>query len=242
MISKNIKKVLVYTTICLCSFLYGYTSITQEAIATERSGISDFDLFGKLSNSLSDLNLDEKVDLTDKYNNAKSISNSVIGWIYIPSTQINYPIAHGQNSYYLNRTWDGKSSLAGSIFMDEGQMDWGTSNLIHGHNMKNGTMFTDLKNYFEADFFKANVPIYIYDGTTTRKFQVISLFKTDPSISFKFNVPENDVQSYASELKSKSVYATPDVSSRPLIILNTCVSDGSDNHYIIVGQEVDYEQ
>ena len=126
--------------------------------------------------------------------------------------------------------------------MDEGQVDWGTSNLIHGHNMKNGTMFTDLKNYFEADFFKANVPIYIYDGTTTRKFQVISLFKTDPSISFKFNVPENDVQSYASELKSKSVYATPDVSSRPLIILNTCVSDGSDNHYIIVGQEVDYEQ
>lgn len=240
--SKKIKQILIYMSVSLCSFLYGYTSVTQEAIAAEHSGISNFDLFGKLSNSLSNIKLEEKVNLAERFDNAKSISSNVTGWIYIPGTQINYPIVHGQNSYYLNRTWDGKSSLAGSIFMDEGQTDWGTSNLIHGHNMKNGTMFTDLKNYFEADFFNSNVPIYIYDGTDNRKFQVISLFRTEPTISFKFNVPENELQSYASELKAKSVYATPDVSSKPLIILNTCVSDGSDEHFIIIGQEVDYEQ
>lgn len=240
--SKRIKQILVYMSVSLCSFLYGYTSITQEAIAVEHSDISNFDLFGKLSNSLSNIDLEEKVDLTEKFNNAKNISNAVVGWIYIPGTQINYPIVHGQNSYYLNRTWDGKSSLAGSIFMDEGQPDWGTSNLIHGHNMKNGTMFTDLKNYFEADFFKADVPIYIFDGNSNRKFQVISLFKTAPTISFKFNVPEDELQSYANELKSKSVYATPSSTNKPIIILNTCVSDGSGDHYIIIGQEVDYEQ
>lgn len=77
-----------------------------------------------------------------------------MGWIWIDDEisdiHISYPFLQGEdNDKYLRTTMEGESNHAGSIFAD-----WNTPadfsehhTIIYGHNMANGSMFSDLKKY-----------------------------------------------------------------------------------------------
>ena len=98
-------------------------------------------------------------------------NEDIYAWIYIPNTNVNYPILQhpSDNSYYLEHNMDGSRGYPGCIYTElENKKDF-TDHLtvIYGHNMKNGTMFRSLHNYEEDVFFKENPYAYIYlpDGT-----------------------------------------------------------------------------
>ena len=67
----------------------------------------------------------------------------MVGWLYLPDTVINYPVVQGtDNDYYLNRFYDGKPNVGGTLFVDyvcPGDFS-GANTIIYGHNMKNGSM------------------------------------------------------------------------------------------------------
>ena len=70
-----------------------------------------------------------------------------IGWLSIDGTNISYPVMHTPSNpqKYLRRNFYGRYSQSGVPFLD-GRCDLQSTNLIiYGHNMKNGTMFSDLK-------------------------------------------------------------------------------------------------
>jgi len=49
----------------------------------------------------------------------QDVNPEVIGWIYIPDTEISYPLLHTQdNETYLHTAWDGTENVAGSIFLE----------------------------------------------------------------------------------------------------------------------------
>ena len=49
----------------------------------------------------------------------KKINREIVGWIYIPDTGIDYPIVQAKdNTKYLHRTFRGKDSYVGAIFLD----------------------------------------------------------------------------------------------------------------------------
>ena len=78
----------------------------------------------------------------------QEVNSEVIGWIYIPDTEISYPLLHTQdNETYLHAAWDGTENVAGSIFLETqcstDLTDFNT--IIYGHNMRNGSMFGALK-------------------------------------------------------------------------------------------------
>jgi sortase, srtB family len=86
----------------------------------------------------------------------KSLNEDVIGWIYIPDTEINYPIVHtADNDYYLDHMVDRTENSAGSIFLDaRNPSDFSDlHSIIYGHHMKNGSMFAALKGYKKQEFF-----------------------------------------------------------------------------------------
>ena len=93
----------------------------------------------------------------------QKVNEDVMGWIYIPDTDISYPILRSKdNKEYLKLTWDLKNSVAGSIFLEhENNVDLSDFNtLIYGHNMKNDTMFGDLENYRKMYTAIENFPYF----------------------------------------------------------------------------------
>ncbi len=105
------------------------------------------------------------------YEEAKALNEDVVGWITIPGTSIDYPVVRcDNNEYYLGRNVEKQKSRYGSIFMDfrNAESDQQKHIILYGHNMKNGTMFHDLMNYKQKDFFDEYKYIYfLWDGTET---------------------------------------------------------------------------
>ena len=63
-----------------------------------------------------------KVDFMEvDFAGLQAVSEDVVGWLYIPDTQISYPIAQGSNNdQYLYRLMSGEYNAAGTIFLDAG--------------------------------------------------------------------------------------------------------------------------
>lgn len=93
-------------------------------------------------------------------------NSDTIGWIYMPGTEINYPILQTDNNdFYLYHTfeklWNGS---VGAIYMDYRNdstfEDFHT--IIYGHNLSGGTMFSDLNKFLlEKDYWTNHRSLYI---------------------------------------------------------------------------------
>lgn len=177
------------------------------------------------------------------YNKYKSSNNDTVGWIKIDGTKVDYPIMYStDNSFYLSKTPSKEYSKAGSIFMDQqAGGKWGIMNLIHGHNMNNGSMFGDIANMMYEDYFKAHKIIQIYDGKTLKEYTAFAAFSLDDrkeSIPIYYSTMEEykaKIKDYQS--RSRVAGSVPE-SANDFIILNTCWYGDSgtekNSHAIIV--------
>jgi len=80
----------------------------------------------------------------------------IVGWISIPRLGIDYPVVQGtDNSYYLTRTAQRKTSKLGALFLDfRANKDFSDFNsVIYGHNMQSGRMFGTLRQMREQAAF-----------------------------------------------------------------------------------------
>lgn len=121
---------------------------------------------------------------TEKKRNLKALFNQnsdCIGWIYIPGTAVNYPVMHTPSNpqKYLRRDFYGNYSQSGVPFLDTRCNLTDTNLIIYGHNMRNGTMLSQLKNYVNADFRKAHPIIEFETVNSIYKFNVIDVKITD---------------------------------------------------------------
>lgn len=141
-----------------------------------------------------------------------------IGWLSIDGTNISYPVMHTPSDpqKYLRRNFYGKYSQSGVPFLD-GRCDLQSSNLIiYGHNMKNGTMFSDLKKYVDRDFLNAHrtVKFEMVDGI--RYFTVTKVLRTDITDAWYNRIASEDGRQ---------------------LILSTCYGSGKDGRLLIIAAE-----
>lgn len=92
----------------------------------------------------------------------KSVNEDIIAWIEIEGTNINYPILKDNNLYYLKHSYNKKYNNNGSIFTNDTYPFIDEETIIYGHNMKNGSMFSELSKYLNKDFFYSHNIIKIY--------------------------------------------------------------------------------
>ena len=99
------------------------------------------------------------------FDGLRAINKDIVAWIQIPGIGVDYPVVQGKdNDHYLHYTFDGKANKAGSIFLDyRNRKDFTDSKVIlYGHNMKDGSMFSNLKKYQDTGFRKEQGRVLIY--------------------------------------------------------------------------------
>lgn len=191
---------------------------------------------------------EEKVqlDIPVDFDELKKANEDIYAWIVVPGTQVDYPVLQhkSNNAYYLNRTINKKWSVYGSIFTE----DYNNKNfndfntLVYGHNMKNGTMFGDLKKFRDAEFFKENRYITVYMENRILKYEIFAACTWDNKhilANRNFSLEQNRT-SYLEE-----IFAVRDMNSQiakdmtvtsddRIITLSTCMNN-KEKRFIVSG-------
>lgn len=179
-------------------------------------------------------------------NELQEMNADTVGWIKIPDTNIDYPIVQAKdNEYYLTRDFHKKRNSGGSIFMDyrnDGKMG-NTNNIIYGHNMKDKSMFQNVMNYKDKDFFDNNRIIYTYTPDGVQRWEVFLLFVTD--IRFDYLVADFDTdrefRTYINAVWRKA-WQKADVeltSQDKLLTLSTCSYEYDDARTVLMARLIE---
>lgn len=147
-----------------------------------------------------------------------AVNGDCIGWLSIDGTNISYPVMHTPSDpqKYLRRNFYGKYSQSGVPFLD-GRCDLQSTNLIiYGHNMKNGTMFSDLKKYVDRDFLNAHRTVKFETVDGIRYFTVTKVLRTDITDALYDRIAAEDGRQ---------------------LILSTCYGSGKDGRLLIIAAE-----
>ena len=141
-----------------------------------------------------------------------------IGWLSIDGTSISYPVMYtpSEPQKYLRRNFYGKYSQSGVPFLD-GRCDLQSSNLIiYGHNMKNGTMFSDLKKYLNTDFLNSHRTVRLETADGVLLFTVTEVRRTNTADPWYDRTTCEDGRH---------------------LILSTCYGSGKDGRLLIIAEE-----
>lgn len=149
-------------------------------------------------------------------------------WISIDNTNIDYPVVqYHNNSFYLKKNFYKEYSISGTLFVDfRNDVDKDQNIIIYGHNMRNGTMFSEINLFKEEEFFYNNNNITIIKDNKKYIYEVFSVYVEDEGkvIFKKFFKDNNDYLEYLELVSEKSIY--PKVSDfdnfNNIITLVTC--------------------
>ena len=176
------------------------------------------------------------------FDRLNSYGGRVIGWLYLPGTIINYPVAQsGDNAYYLERFLDGSPIAGGTLFADcICPSDFsGQNTIIYGHNMKDGSMFALIDDYAEQSFFDAHPVLYLNTPSQNYRVDIFSCFTTDPEsfVYFTSFASDEDYAAFQRSLLSCSevdCHTEPSADKRT-VTLSTCTYTGEDVRFVVCG-------
>ena len=176
----------------------------------------------------------------------KAINEDVVGWLYVEALpDINYPIVHGKdNDYYLHRTFKGESNFSGSIFLEAtNKSDFSDPhNIIFGHNMKNGSMFGQLKDFRNKEVYDKSQYFWICTPKKNYKYKIFSVQEvlSGGDAYLLFSQPGPEMLKYAQGMEAKSEVHTPDINftmDSRIATLSTCTTT-TINRLIVQGVQV----
>lgn len=191
------------------------------------------------------------VDLAARLSGLREINKDLYGWITIKGTIIDYPLLQtSNNDYYLTHNFYQKYDRNGAIYIDS-RITATTSMhlLIHGHNMRNGTMFGKLMKFTSEAYYKKHQEIAIITEDGAKIYKIIAAVRTkvnnNDDKAFKYyhylNVTsEQEYHNYIKNVKKLSLY-TIDINPEygdQIITLSTCIDADSDRRFILVAVNV----
>lgn len=141
-----------------------------------------------------------------------------IGWLSIDGTSISYPVMYtpSEPQKYLRRSFYGQYSQSGVPFLDGRCSTVGGNLIIYGHNMKNGTMFSDLKKYLNTDFLNSHRTVRLETADGVFLFTVTEVRRTNTADPWYDRTTCEDGRH---------------------LILSTCYGSGKDGRLLIIAEE-----
>ncbi len=208
----------------------------------------------------------QTAEKTEKMEEVYTMNEDSVGWIKIDGTVIDYPVMQtpSDEQYYLNRGFDGKYSAYGCIIADtdstigsgtkaEDYTDGtapSTNIILHGHNMKNGTMFGSLDNYRNQSYEKSHPIIKFSSLYEDREYEICAVFlsqvykksQTDVFKYYKFfnAATEEEFNDFYYSIKNMSMYDTGVDASfgDEFITLSVCAYHVENGRLVVVGKRI----
>ena len=195
---------------------------------------------------------DKKIDF-DKLN--KEVSEDIYAWIYIPDTNVNYPVLQHptDNTYYLEYNINGSKGYPGCIYTENYNNKNFTDRhtVIYGHNMRNGIMFSDLHYYEDGTFFEENPYIYIYVKEDILVYKIFAAYESgNTHLLLGYDHSEDRIflnyLEYVLQTEGENSHTDKTVqfeANDKILTLSTCVMEESQKHirYLVQGVLLDVE-
>lgn len=174
------------------------------------------------------------------FKSLQEVSDDIVGWLYCPDTQINYPVAQGSdNAYYLTHLLDGSYNVNGTIFMDfRGAEDFSDfNNVLYGHHMKSGAMFAILVKYWEQEFYDAHPCMYLLTPKQNYRLDLFAglVVPSDDEV-YSSNVSMDHLQYLADNSTFTSSVDISTVNS--IVTLSTCSYEFEGARYVVMAKMV----
>lgn len=247
------KKILTIITLLLSVMLFSAVMIAKEY----RERQQDIKGFEKLEDIITEVEQTEmtgSVEQTETPQEQKQSSRNLtplfeangdcLGWIYIPDTSVNYPVMYTpqEPEKYLRKNFEGEYSVSGVPFLEGASSLNDTNLIIYGHNMKNGTMFSDITQYRDKAYCEKHpyIEFETKDGLKSYDvFAVVCVKKTDNWYKFSYAENEEQYRDKITEIKKRSLYDIDIVPryGQQLITLSTCYGNARDDRIIVIGVE-----
>jgi len=193
----------------------------------------------------------------EKFHDLLDINEDIVGWIKIGSF-LNQPVVKKDNVFYLNHNYKKEENPAGAIFMDE-EADLRTrpENLVlHGHNMRDGSMFGKLIHYKSdagTKFFLENSFVRFDSLYQDSQYVIFSVFEIEtdydspnyfPFVAYQRFHSDQDARNFISEVKGRSIIKVPiDVNEKDsLMTLATCTLNSETTRLLVVARRLRAEE
>ena len=176
---------------------------------------------------------------------AEKVNSGVVGWLNIPGTNVDYPIAQGQdNDFYLHNGFNGEYNYElGCPFLDyrcEGDFT-GFNSIVYAHNMEGRAMFADIALYKDEDFMASHPQgvLTTAEGVyAVQFFAYLSIPSNAPAYHAVF-LTDRERQEYIDYLFDAAKYtvlSAGDISTdMQLLLLSTCTFESDDSRGVLVG-------
>ncbi len=167
----------------------------------------------------------------------QSINEDITAWIYMYGMGINYPIAeeNGKKDYYLTHSYDHTPSTSGTLFMSSacGINPVSRNLIIHGHNMRDGTMFATLQNYLKGtrSYYDSHKYIFLDTLYGTYRYEIYSVYQTSPNSLYLYVDFDSNTSfiNWCNQTNNRGIYKDSNVVFTPydrILTLSTCDPTG----------------
>ena len=183
------------------------------------------------------------------FDSLTAINEDIYGWIYIPETNISYPVVQDpeDNSYYLTHNTDREYSANGSIFSEVtyNAKDFTTDPVVilYGHHMPSGDMFGNMQQYYmDEDFFSKDLPIVIYTEDVAYVYHVFAAvpYSNDHILYYNdFSDQAVFEEFFAGIMETRSLNAVFNEEYAPqygdkVLILSTCLIGNNTQRFLVM--------
>ena len=185
-------------------------------------------------------NSEGKEDFNINFNTLKKQNEDTVAWIKVNNTNVKYPVVKAKdNSFYLTHSFDKSNNSAGWIFADyKNKFDDTDKNIvIYGHNRRDGSMFSSLKNALNPNWYNNDLSrnILLYTENKEYNYEIFSIYKIESEdyyIKTEFN-DENDFEDFLNTITKRSVqdFGVNVSKDDSILTLSTCANN---NKYRVV--------
>ena len=184
------------------------------------------------------LNLDEQELPQINASVYREKNEDYVAYLYIPDTEIEYPVVQRNNSYYLNHNFYGEKNAHGTIFLDENCSTEDPVLLLHGHHMKDGTMFGSLKQYRDKEFRQAHSEIFLDMGEGFDTYEVFAILQIDLTKEDYFAYEEipkdaDSLTAYLKQMQKNATWYEQPGKEDKLLLLSTCAYGSEDERMVV---------